>query len=497
MSNRIQIRRGTTADWETTNIVLSSGELGFDFERNILKIGTGFTPWNNLEPFGAGATVTVGPEAPAEPEIGNLWFDSVSGSLFVYLDDSTTEAWIETTGNNGVANITIRETAPANPNPGELWWNSTTGILYIYYVDETSGQWVDATYGTALDLAAVFNRLDIIEGDESTSGSIAKAEVDANSYADAQIDTAIAAIGGDGLTFDSEAGVYNLDLSLVSQDIIPDVDVLRDLGSSSKRWKDLYLSGNTIFLGNIQLKDAEQGKFVVLSGDGQTTLETVLLAGQVTDTELSGASTDIKARFVTHRDATDNPHAVDATQVGLGDVTNESKETMFTDAALTGVPTAPTAAAQTDTTQIATTAFLQGELSSLALGDTNIIEEIQAEGTPLDITAKAVNVTRAALGAGTGNADVFDFTTTILAVDEWSDETGFYTLEKTINGILDTDNPIADLDLENALVTNISDIQDAWAEIYQIVTTTNTVTFYALEEPVFPEDTVVSFQVVR
>lgn len=49
--------------------------------------------------------------------------------------------------------------------------------------------------------------------------------------------------------------------------------------------------------------------------------------------------------------------------VGLGNVTNESKETMFTSPALTGTPTAPTAASGTNTTQIATTAFVATAVS--------------------------------------------------------------------------------------------------------------------------------------
>lgn len=47
--------------------------------------------------------------------------------------------------------------------------------------------------------------------------------------------------------------------------------------------------------------------------------------------------------------------------VGLSNVTNESKTTMFTNAALTGTPTAPTATAATNTTQIATTAFVKSQ----------------------------------------------------------------------------------------------------------------------------------------
>ena len=57
--------------------------------------------------------------------------------------------------------------------------------------------------------------------------------------------------------------------------------------------------------------------------------------------------------------------AVTKANVGLGNVTNESKATMFTSAALTGTPTAPTAAAGTNSTQIATTAFVTTALSGI------------------------------------------------------------------------------------------------------------------------------------
>jgi hypothetical protein len=50
---------------------------------------------------------------------------------------------------------------------------------------------------------------------------------------------------------------------------------------------------------------------------------------------------------------------ITASMVGLGNVTNESKATILTNAALTGIPTAPTAATGTNTTQLATTAFVQ------------------------------------------------------------------------------------------------------------------------------------------
>ena len=50
--------------------------------------------------------------------------------------------------------------------------------------------------------------------------------------------------------------------------------------------------------------------------------------------------------------------------VGLENVTNESKATMFTSPQFTGIPTAPTAQADTNTNQIATTAFVLGQAAT-------------------------------------------------------------------------------------------------------------------------------------
>jgi hypothetical protein len=58
-------------------------------------------------------------------------------------------------------------------------------------------------------------------------------------------------------------------------------------------------------------------------------------------------------------------YSVTAADVGLGNVTNESKATMFTNAALTGAPTAPTQTGTDDSTKIATTAFVQDRIDNI------------------------------------------------------------------------------------------------------------------------------------
>jgi len=50
-----------------------------------------------------------------------------------------------------------------------------------------------------------------------------------------------------------ESGSSSVDLSAVAQDMIPDGDETRSIGSSSKRWKDLFLSGSTLDLGGAEI----------------------------------------------------------------------------------------------------------------------------------------------------------------------------------------------------------------------------------------------------
>lgn len=56
----------------------------------------------------------------------------------------------------------------------------------------------------------------------------------------------------------------------VTGDILPTANVTYDLGSNSLRWKDIYLSGNSIYLGNLILRDDGLGQLGVYQGDGVT-----------------------------------------------------------------------------------------------------------------------------------------------------------------------------------------------------------------------------------
>ena len=48
MADRIQLRRDTAANWASNNPILALGEVGFETDTKILKIGNGSTEWNSL-----------------------------------------------------------------------------------------------------------------------------------------------------------------------------------------------------------------------------------------------------------------------------------------------------------------------------------------------------------------------------------------------------------------------------------------------------------------
>lgn len=93
-------------------------------------------------------------------------------------------------------------------------------------------------------------------------------------------------------------------------------------------------------------------------------------AAYTASTAYATAAQGTKADNAVPKTTTVNGHALSANvivtkaDIGLGNVTNESKTTMFTNAALTGTPIAPTAAGGTNTAQIATTAFVINEIGS-------------------------------------------------------------------------------------------------------------------------------------
>ena len=87
------------------------------------------------------------------------------------------------------------------------------------------------------------------------------------------------------------ADAADIDLGAITQSIIPLNNNAIDLGTSSKRWRDLYLSGNTLNIGGATISSDGTGAISISATGATLPLNSnVLVAGAVTKTiALAGA----------------------------------------------------------------------------------------------------------------------------------------------------------------------------------------------------------------
>ena len=57
----------------------------------LITDGSGNISWGE-----AGATVSISPNPPAGPDVGDLWFDNDAGIMYVYYEDSDSQQWVDT-----------------------------------------------------------------------------------------------------------------------------------------------------------------------------------------------------------------------------------------------------------------------------------------------------------------------------------------------------------------------------------------------------------------
>jgi len=159
--------------------------------------------------------------------------------------DDTNNPTVSTAGTlvGGASRIVTDDSAPGNPEDGDLWFKTDDLDLYVYYNDGTSSQWV-----------------------QTNAASIAGTDI--SDLTD-----------NNGLLFDSAA---------VSQSIIPDTNEAYDLGSPTNKFRDLYLSSGTLYLGETSISvDQETGGVKLPAGSqlGDQTIPTEI--SQLSDVNLT------------------------------------------------------------------------------------------------------------------------------------------------------------------------------------------------------------------
>ena len=96
----IKFRRGTAAQWASTNPVLSAGEMGLETDTRKFKFGDGTLQWSSISYASAvgtkGEGFLISETAPVGPDIGDVWYcndttGDLAGKSFIRYDGY----WVE------------------------------------------------------------------------------------------------------------------------------------------------------------------------------------------------------------------------------------------------------------------------------------------------------------------------------------------------------------------------------------------------------------------
>ena len=211
---------------------------------------------SNVSIDSANANVTVGVNGTANIAVFSSAGVEVTGNL-------------TTTGNivGGGVRSTTSSTPPSTPSVGDVWYNTNNNILYRYTYDGASYFWEDITGGS---IAA--NSTAIINGNSTavvtqSGGNIA------------------ITIGGT-----SNTAVFAQDRVTFAGNLLPSANVTYSLGSTSQRWKDLWISNSTIYLGDSVL--SASGNVLTVGGEAvitSTNANTIDLSGNITGGNITTA----------------------------------------------------------------------------------------------------------------------------------------------------------------------------------------------------------------
>jgi|TARA_B110000211_G_scaffold108949_1_gene126347 hypothetical protein len=212
-------------------------------------------------------------------------FNSVSG--FSVGQDSDIDV-VSNIGNVTPVNLTVSELSDFGPIANITITGGTTG-----QVIQTDGSGTLSFADTASDNSAAPMPYIIVSGDsyvvpENFQGLYSQAidiegtlevdgiliEVGTSQNAapnEVYYDNNGTLTGNSGFTFLPSTGNLALPGNVsITGNVVPNGNITYDLGTSTNRWKDLYLSGTSIFLGTSSITEDADGDVVLTNGDGGT-----------------------------------------------------------------------------------------------------------------------------------------------------------------------------------------------------------------------------------
>ena len=339
MATRMQQRRGTAAQWTAANPVLGAGEIGFETDTNKFKVGNGSTAYTSLTYFVDAATVMDSAEVTS----------AVSSAIDAIIDAAPNTL------------NTFNEIAAAiGDDPS--------------FINTIASQFAN-TNGAVNALGNNFSTLSNTV--TTNANTLSELNSDVNDHISANT-----SVHGISNVFNL---VYDEDLTAVSNS-------LATHSSANTSVHGISNTLNLVYTNDARLSDERtpSSTSVTAAKIASDAVETGKIANAAV-TAVKLASNSVETAKIANGAVTDEKIANNIAQSHIANLTTDlgllasqssvDLKAPLASPALTGTPTAPTANTATNTTQIATTAFVQQEIAILtesAPGLLNTLDELAA-----------------------------------------------------------------------------------------------------------------------
>jgi len=258
----------TTATGEEAIIVNIDGLVQQDF---VYTVAGSVLTFSSPPTFGANIEVTIFGAlslSQSNTQILYLSGNNLAGSNNFVFDDTTNTLSvnnISSVSNVSAGNVKTDNLLYANGTPYNFTTNAAGGNTQVQFNDGNSfAGSANFTFDKATNTLSVTNiigngaGITYITG-SNVNGQVSNALVAGTVYTNNQPN--ITSLGNlSSLNVVGNASLGNLIVTgNVLGSLIPDANVIYDLGSNTHRWNDLYLSGNTIYLGETVLTSDSSG----------------------------------------------------------------------------------------------------------------------------------------------------------------------------------------------------------------------------------------------
>jgi len=435
MATRMQQRRGTAAQWTSANPILNAGEMGWESDTNKFKIGDGTNHWADLDYF-IDQSSTVNPAFGSSITFEGATSDAYETTLTVA--DPTADRTI--TLPNSTGTVVLADGSGNVTVSGNLTVQGTTTTVDSTTINLTTsitfeGSTADA-YETTLNVvdptADRFVTLPNATGTVITTGNLSDTGATATELGYLSGVTSAIQTQFSNITTDVSAKAPTASPTFTGTVVLPSTTSIGDVSSAEIG----YVNGVT---SAIQTQIDTKAPAASPTFTGNVVLPSTTSIGDVSETELSyvnGVTSAIQTQLDAKSPSADPTFTgtvvlpsttsigdVSSTEIGYVNGVTSAIQTQLDDKlasasaastyaplaspALTGTPTAPTADANTNTTQIATTAFVKTAVDNViasapgALDTLNELAEALGDDANFSTTVTNSIATKAPLASPT------------------------------------------------------------------------------------------------